>query len=79
MASSGLVSNPARGETEAWDKRVHHLLPLLYLNIAYIVYTVFASGRILFSSPLIFIVIFIFMFLIINLILRSNKLSFSFN
>ncbi len=50
MASSVLVSNPARGETEAWDKRVHHLLPLLYLNIAYIVYTVFASGRICFLS-----------------------------
>ena len=71
MASSVLVSNPARGETEAWDKRVHHLLPLLYLNIAYIVYTVFASGRICFLS-------FFFIYVPLYLILRSNKLSFLF-
>jgi len=63
MASSVLVSNPARGETEAWDKRVHHLLPLLYLNIAYIVYTVFASGRILLSFLLCVIFIFTFLFI----------------
>ena len=32
MASSVLVSNPARGETEAWDKRVHHLLPVVLFS-----------------------------------------------